>query len=464
MFKKVFCALLCVVLMLSLCACSNSPVIATYEGMSLDSSMYALHLAVEKRAVQEYLYYYYQMDISNTPAFWDEYYDADNKITWTDYINTEFCNMLVAMKFCKDHGISVKDESAAADIEKLAQDYIETAGSKDLLNIELAEYGADYDMLVEYLRSYQYISLMQEYLVSDGTLAVSDAEILEYLSDYWNFDYILFETIDSAGKPIVDKDITDEQAKDFFLSNYVTVKHVLYLTQNLSDDKKADKKAKAEAALTAIQSGEKAFEDFKKDNEDSNIEYTFTYGEMVSEFEKAAFEMEPGETRVVETAYGYHLMMKEELDVSAFDKMISAVKAAVTSSRIKAETEDFLEKLKNGEEEFKKSEDDSYKYGEGMVVNKEDDTMGKDLYELFKSTEMGDYFMYQYGSYGYYIFKRVEFDEKDVKEYSEKVSATILGEKFTKYINELAKSVEINEAEMAKYDIKTVRSFFSEKK
>jgi parvulin-like peptidyl-prolyl isomerase len=404
------------------------------------------------------------MDISNTPAFWDEYYDQENKITWTDYINTEFCNMLVAMKFCKDHGISVKDESAAADIEKLAQDYIETAGSKDLLNIELAEYGADYDMLVEYLRSYQYISLMQEYLVSDGTLAVSDAEILEYLSDYWNFDYILFSTLDSSNKPIVDKDITDEQAKDFFLSNYVTVKHVLYLTQNLSDDKKADKKAKAEAALTAIQSGEKAFEDFKKDNEDSSIEYTFTYGEMVSEFEKAAFEMQPGETRVVETAYGYHLMMKEELDVAAFDKMVSDVKAAVTSSRIKAETEDFLEKLKNGEEEFKKSEDNSYQYGEGMVVNKEDDTVGKDLYELFKSTEMGDYFMYQYGSYGYYIFKRVEFDEKDVKEYSEKISATILGEKFTKYINELAKSVEINEAEMAKYDIKTVRSFFSEKK
>ena len=321
--------------------------------------------------------------------------------------------------------------------------------------------GADYDMLIEYLRSYQYISLMQEYLVSDGTLAVSDAEVLEYLSDYWNFDYILFETMDSAGKPIVDKDITDEQAKEFFLSNYVTVKHVLYLTQNLSEDKKAEKEDKAQASLEAIQSGEKEFEDFKKDNEDSNLQYTFTYGEMVSEFEKAAFEMQPGETRVVETAYGYHLMMKEDLDVAAFDKMISDVKAAVTSSRIKAETEAFLEKLKNGEEEFKKSEDDSYTYGEGVVVNKEDDTVGKDLYELFKSTEMGDYFMYQYGSYGYYIFKRVEFDDADVKKYSEDVSATILGEKFTKYINELAKSVEINQEEMAKFDIKTVRSFFS---
>lgn len=462
MFKKVLCALLCAVLLLSLCAC-NSVDIATYEGMTLDSSMYALHLAIEKRAIQEYLYYYYKMDISSTPAFWDEYYDQDNKITWTDYVQTEFCNMLVAMKFCKDHGISMSDESIAADIDELIQDYIKTAGSKDLLNLELAEYGADYDMLVEYLRSYEYINLMQEYLVSDGTLAVSDAEVVEYLSDYWNFDYVLFSTLDSSNKPIVDADITDEQAKEYFLSDYVTVKHVLYLTKNLSEDKQAEKKTKAEASLAAIQSGEKKFEDFKSDNEDSNLQYTFTYGEMVSEFEKAAFEMEPGEVRLVKTAYGYHLMEKQELDESAFDNMKSDVKAAVTASRIKEKAQAFLEKLENGEEEFKKSEDDAYQYGEGMVVHNEDDSLDEELYNLFKETEVGGYFMYQYGSYGYYIFKRVEFDSKDIEEYSEKISATILGEKFTKYINELAKSVEINEAEMAKYDIKTVRTFFSGK-
>ncbi len=463
MFKKVFCALLCVLLMLSLCACQASPVIATYEGLSLDSSMYALHLAVEKKAIQEYLYYYYQMDISTVPAFWDEYYDEENQITWTDYINTEFCNMLIAMEFCKEHGISVNDESVAEDIDQLVQDYVDEAGSKDLLNIELAEYGADYDMLVEYLRSYQYISLMQEYLVSDGTLAVSDEEILEYLSDYWNFDYILFETVDSSGNPLVDEDITDEQAKEHFLSNYVTVKHVLYLTQDLDEDKKTEKKDKADAALAAIQSGEKQFSDYEDDNEDSNIEYTFTYGEMVSEFEKAAFEMQPGETRVVETTHGYHLMMKEELDVEAFDDMISDVKAAVTSARVKADAEAFMEKLKNGEEEFKESEDESYVYGEGMVVNKEDDTLGEDLYGMFKSAEVGDYFMYQYGSYGYYIFKRVEFDSDDVETYSESITSGLLSEKFTKYINELAKSVEINKEEMAKFDIKTVRTFFEDK-
>lgn len=463
MLKKFLCALLCAVLMLSLCAC-NSVDIATYEGLSLDSSMYALHLAVEKRAIEEYMYYYYEVDISSIPAFWDEYYDEENQITWTDYIQTEFCNMLVAMKFCKDHGISVTDESISSEIDDLVQDYIDEAGSKDLLNLELAEYGADYDMLVEYLRSYQYISLMQDYLVSDGTLAASDAEVMEYLADYWNFDYILYQTVDSSNKPLVDEDITDEQAEEFFLSEYVTVKHILYLTQNLSEEKQTEKKNKAESALAAIQSGEKEFDDFTSDNEDSNIQYTFTYGEMVSEFENAAYEMEAGETRVVKTAYGYHLMLKEELDEAAFDDMKDDVKAALTASRIKAKAQEMLEKLENGEAEFKKSEDKAYTYGEGMVVHNEDDSLGEELYNLFKSTEVGGYFMYQYGSYGYYIFKRVEFDSDDVDKYKDSISDTILGEKFTKYITELAKSVEINEEEIAKYDIKTVRSFFSESK
>lgn len=462
MLKKSLCILLGIITVLSLCACSSSPVIATYEGMTLDSSMYALHLAIEKRAVEEYLYYYYQMDISSVPEFWDEYYDEENGITWTDYVETEFCNMLVAMKFCKEHNISVTDESFASEVDALIQDYIDTAGSKDLLNLELAEYGADYDMLVEYLNAYQYIQLMQEYLVSDGTLSVSEDEVIEYLSDYWNYDYILYETVDSSGNAIVDEDITTEQAKDYFLSDYVTVKHILYLTDDATEAEKKEKKEKAEANLAAIQSGEAEFSDFEKDNEDSNIQYTFSYGEMVAEFEKAAYEMEVGETRVVETAYGYHLMLKEELDESAFEKLEEDVKASMTSQRIKAEAEALLEKLESGEAEFAESEDEEYAYGEGMVVHKEDDSLGEDLFELFKNTEVGDYFIYQYGRYGYYIFKHVEFDDEDVETYTESVSDTIIGQKFTKYIAELAKSVEINEEEMNKFDIKTVRSFFAE--
>ena len=461
MFKKILCAVLCLCIVLSLCSCGGGTVIATYEGLELDSAMYALHLAIEKRAVEEYYYYYYQTDISSKPAFWDEYYNEELKMTWSDYVENEFCNMLVAMKFCKDHDIKLTDESANADMEALLEDYVKTAGSKDLLNLELARYGADYDMLVEYLKCYQYINLMKEYLVEDGTFTAGDDEIMEVLNEYWKFDYMFFETVDSNSKPIVDSDITTEQAKEFFLSDYVTVKHILYVTSNLSDDKKAEKKAKAEANLQSILDGKAEFEDFKADNEDGGYEYTFTHGKMTAPFEEAAYDMEPGEVRLVETTYGYHLMLKEELNEAAFTNMESEVKAAVTAKRIQKEAEAMLEKLESGEAEFKKAEKDEYRFGEGMMVHKENYTVDEDLYKTLKDTKVGEYAIYRYGPYGFYIFKHVEFDQADVDEYGDDVSVSIINEKFTEYLASLAGMVEVNREELSKYDIKTVRSFFS---
>lgn len=462
MLKKLLCALLCVLMVLSLCACSRSPVIATYEGKSLTSAMYSLHLAIEKRAIEEYNYYASGVDISSTPAFWDEIYDEKNGLTWADYVESEFCNMLIAMQFCEKHGLTVTDESVSAEIDSLIESYIETAGSKDLLNLELAEYGADYDMLVEYLNCYQYINVMREYLADDGTLTVSDDEIVEYLSDYHNYDYIFFNALDESNQPIVYEDITTEQAEEYFLSNYVTVKHILYLTQDLTDEKKLEKKEKAEANLAAIQAGTAEFSDFEDDNEDSNIEYTFTYGTMVSQFEEAAYDMEVGELRVVETAYGYHLMLKEELDTDAFDNIESEVKAAMSSRRIKEQAQTLLDKIESGEAQFGESEDEEYEYYEGFVISKTDTTLPEDMIEQMGETAVGDYFLYTYGSYGYFIFKHVEFDEEDIEAYSETVSSILVDEKFTEYMTELSKSVVINTEEMSKFDIKTVRSFFSE--
>ncbi len=462
MTKKVLCALLCVLMVLSLCACSKSPVIATYEGQSLDSSMYALHLAIEKRAIEEYYYYSGGVDISSTPAFWDEIYDEKSGLTWAGYVEAEFCNMLIAMQFCKEHGLNVTDESLSAEIDALIETYIKTAGSKDLLNLELAEYGADYDMFVEYLNCYQYINVMRDYLAEDGTLAVSDDDVVEYLSDYHNYDYIFFNSLDENNKPIVYDDITTEQANEYFLSNYVTVKHVLYMTSKLSDEKKAEKKAQAEANLAAIQAGTAEFSDFEKDNEDSNIEYTFTYDTMVSEFEEAAYDMEVGEVRLVETVYGYHLMVKEELDTERFEKIESEVKAAMSSQRIKEQAQKLLDDIKSGDAKFEKPANKEYEYYEGFVVSKTDTSLPADMIKQMGETAIGDYFLYTYGSYGYFIFKHVEFDEKDIESYHDTVSTILIDEKFTEYMNELAKSVVVNTEEMSKFDIKTVRSFFSE--
>ena len=49
--------------------------------------------------------------------------------------------------------------------------------------------------------------------------------------------------------------------------------------------------------------------------------YTFTYGEMVSEFEEAAFNMEVGQvTDPVKSTYGYHVIVRLEIDKEAFKK------------------------------------------------------------------------------------------------------------------------------------------------
>jgi hypothetical protein len=96
-----------------------------------------------------------------------------------------------------------------------------------------------------------------------------------------------------------------------------------------------------------------------------------------------------------------------------------------------------------------------------MMVHKENYTVDEELYKTLKDTKVGEYAIYRYGPYGFYIFKHVEFDQADVDEYGDDVSVSIINEKFTEYLASLAGMVEVNREEMSKYDIKTVRSFFS---
>ena len=463
MLKKIMCAVLCAAMLLSLCSCSGGTVIASYKGNTLDSAMYSLHLAIEKEAIVQYYYTYYSVDISDTPEFWDEYYDKENNITWTDYINIDFCNMLVAMAFCEEHDISLSDEDVKKQIDDLLADYVESAGSKELLTIKLSEYGADYDMLEKYLYSYQCISLMQDYLADNGTITVTDDDVYEYLGQYWNFDYILFEAVDANNDPIIDESITEDEALAYFLSDFVRVRHILYKTADMDDDEKAALLADVTDKMNKITSGEAEYSDYEKETEDSNVEYTFTHDVMVDEFEDAAYDMEIGELRIVETSFGYHLMLKEELPAEEFEEYSDDVIAAMSALKIRAEAEKLLENIKSGDAEFAASENGEYEFCESIVVGEGDEkNFDADLFEFFKTSEIGDMYLYPYRSYGYYIFRRVDFDEKDLSTYGDSVREILVGEKFTDYMTDLIASVEINQEEMDKYDIKTVASFLSD--
>lgn len=156
---------------------------------------------------------------------------------------------------------------------------------------------------------------------------------------------------------------------DFYTANdYIRAKHVLIQFpevaegEELTDEKKAEAKAKAEEVLAKAKAGEDFDTLISEYNEDPGMEsnptgYYFGKGEMVEPFENAAYALADGEvSELVETEYGYHVIKKlpvddadittsamfKELAFTKFDEIIMAEIEAM--ELVKAENFDELVK------------------------------------------------------------------------------------------------------------------------
>ena len=102
--------------------------------------------------------------------------------------------------------------------------------------------------------------------------------------------------------------------------NMVNVRHILIIPESSSDEEsKAEAKAKAEDILAEFEAGDQTEESFaalaKEYSEDSSASngglFENVYpGQMVDAFENWCFDSsrKPGDTGIVETTYGYHVM------------------------------------------------------------------------------------------------------------------------------------------------------------
>jgi parvulin-like peptidyl-prolyl isomerase len=122
--------------------------------------------------------------------------------------------------------------------------------------------------------------------------------------------------------------LTEDEAKKYYQDNpskfeepeRVRVAHVLISTKDpatgsdFSDDKKALKRKQIEDLLKRAKAGEdfgKLASEYSEDpgSKDKAGEYTFPRGQMVPEFESAAFSLNPNQVSdVVTTSYGYHII------------------------------------------------------------------------------------------------------------------------------------------------------------
>jgi peptidyl-prolyl cis-trans isomerase C len=166
--------------------------------------------------------------------------------------------------------------------------------------------------------------------------------------------------------------VSDDEVKKFYDDNpskfeqpeMVRASHILISTRDpntnkdLPDDQKNAKRKKAEDLLKQARAGED-FAKLAKENsddpgsKDKGGEYQFARGQMVPEFETAAFSLKTNQVSdIVTTTYGYHIIkLSEKIPAKKMElaKVAPDVKEYLKQQQMQKnqqQLQDFLEKLK----------------------------------------------------------------------------------------------------------------------
>jgi peptidyl-prolyl cis-trans isomerase D len=137
----------------------------------------------------------------------------------------------------------------------------------------------------------------------------------------------------------------DRNLDSMRLPERVQIKQILFKTQGKPEADDAKIKAQAEGVLKQIQGGASFADLAKKDSEDTTTADKggelgwIQRGQTLPDLEKAAFSMKPGETSLVKTSIGYHIIQVEAHDqahVQSFDeakdKLTAGYKSALVNS------------------------------------------------------------------------------------------------------------------------------------
>jgi peptidyl-prolyl cis-trans isomerase D len=136
-----------------------------------------------------------------------------------------------------------------------------------------------------------------------------------------------------------------DQNKDQYRSpETVDVRHILLKTTDKSPADEAKVKAKAEDIEKQLKAGANFADLAKKYSEDPGAAQTggeykgVTRGQMVPEFEQAAFSLKPGQiSDPVKTTYGYHIIQVEKHDparLKTFDEVKGEIAANLKKQRV----------------------------------------------------------------------------------------------------------------------------------
>jgi peptidyl-prolyl cis-trans isomerase D len=141
---------------------------------------------------------------------------------------------------------------------------------------------------------------------------------------------------------------------NFRMPDRVKAQHILIKTQGKSDAEKKAALAKAEDILKQLKAGGNFDELAKKNSDDTSNAPKggdlgwFVHGQMVGEFDKAAFALKPGElSGIVTTEFGYHIIKVNEKE-NARTKPFEEVKADLAAELKKQRIAEQVQKTADG--------------------------------------------------------------------------------------------------------------------
>jgi parvulin-like peptidyl-prolyl isomerase len=173
-------------------------------------------------------------------------------------------------------------------------------------------------------------------------MEVDEEKIYSTLEE--NSEYIYF-----LNTPI-EEIITKARVKHLLIKTF-TGEQPTETTNYSAEDKKAAK-IEAEQLFERVKDGEdfvKLITEYSEDEASlaNEGEYTFTYKEMTHEFSDAAFDMEIGEIRLVESIFGYHIMRLEEIikptpeEITEFEKVIKDYDEYLRNNLLQVQKQEF---------------------------------------------------------------------------------------------------------------------------
>jgi parvulin-like peptidyl-prolyl isomerase len=192
------------------------------------------------------------------------------------------------------------------------------------------------------------------------TIGLNETELTAKMSEELTAEAVLKRDLKVEVSEDDIKKYYDENPGRFEKPEMVRAAHVLIGTQDmntrtdLSDEQKAAKKKIAEDVLKKAKAGEdfgKLAKDYSEDpgSKDKGGEYTFPKGQMVPEFEAAAFSMNTNQVSdLVTTQFGYHIIKTLEKIPAKKIEMAEVkddVKEFLTNQSIQKQLPDYLEKL-----------------------------------------------------------------------------------------------------------------------